>query len=152
MIFVPSFASHGKIPASSPLALSWIPYIFGTDGPVTSASRIPTANPCSRIIRASDAVTIDLPTPPLPLTTAITFLICENAFAGCLISSGLLLHVPAWAHPAQSDDVQPFCCCSSAIIPASFDLTRSPPQSIQSHTSHSSAESLPPRSFSPAWM
>ena len=75
MILVPSFASLGKIPSSVPFAVSWMPYIFGIDGPVISASRIPTENPCSRISLARDAVTMDLPTPPFPLTTAITLLI-----------------------------------------------------------------------------
>ena len=72
MIFVPSFASLGKIPASLPFAVSWMPYIFGMEGPVISASRIPTEKPCSRMILAREAVTMDLPTPPFPLTTAIT--------------------------------------------------------------------------------
>ena len=75
-------AISGKIPSSLPFAVSWIPYIFGIDGPVISASRIPTENPCSLIILANDAVTIDFPTPPFPLTTAITLRMCDFAFAG----------------------------------------------------------------------
>ena len=77
MIFVPSFASAGRISSPVPFAVSWIPYIFGIEGPVMSASRMPTENPCSRMILARDAVTMDLPTPPFPLTTAITFPIRE---------------------------------------------------------------------------
>ncbi len=95
------------------------------EGPVISASRIPTLQPFLRIILARDAVTIDFPTPPLPLTTPITFLISENSFAGFLKSTGLLLQESACAHPAQSDGEHPFCCCSSAIISTShFKISR----------------------------
>lgn len=107
MIFVPSFASHGKIFSPSPFAFSWIPYIFGMDGPVISASMIPTENPCSLISLASDAVTIDFPTPPFPLTTAITWLMCDFLFSGLIRLCGLLPHSPAWEQPAQSDGLQP---------------------------------------------
>ena len=116
MIFFPSFASHGKIFSPSPFAFSWIPYIFGMDGPVISASMIPTENPCSLISLASDAVTIDFPTPPFPLTTAITWLMCDFLFSGLIRLCGLLPHSPAWEQPAQSDGLQPVFCSSAICL------------------------------------
>ena len=118
MIFVPSFATHGNIPASLPTALPCTPYIFGIDGPVISASRIPTEYPCCTIIRARDAVTIDLPTPPLPLTTPITFFTCEYGFAGAFRSFFALLHEPACAQEEHDSGEHPLLF-SSAITPSS---------------------------------
>ena len=46
--------------------------IFGIDGPVTSASRMAVFSPARCAIVARRPVTRDLPTPPLPDTTAIT--------------------------------------------------------------------------------
>ena len=116
MIFVPSSATPGNIPASLPTALPCTPYIFGIDGPVISASRIPTEYPCCTIIRARDAVTIDLPTPPLPLTTPITFFTCEYGFAGAFRSFFALLHEPACAQEEHDSGEHPLFC-SSAITP-----------------------------------
>jgi hypothetical protein len=45
----------------------------GAEGPVMSASRTPTRFPFWDMATASMEVTVDLPTPPLPDTTAITF-------------------------------------------------------------------------------
>ena len=117
---MPDFVTGGYItvPASSQVAFSCTPKDFGIDGPVISASMIPTLNPCSLIIRARDAVTIDLPTPPFPLTTAITLFTCECGFAGFKRLCGLLPQESACAHPAQSDGLHPFC--SSAILTVLF--------------------------------
>ena len=84
MILVPSGALHGSIPISFPIAISCTPYIFGMDGPVISASKIPAVYPFSIIIRAREAVTSDFPTPPFPLMTPITFFTWEPTFAGAL--------------------------------------------------------------------
>ena len=62
-------------PSSSALARSVTPNIFGIEGPVISASMIPTLFPALCAYAASSEVVKDFPTPPLPLTTAITFLI-----------------------------------------------------------------------------
>ena len=50
------------------------PNIFGMLGPVISPSRIAAENPALLAATAAMPVTRDLPTPPLPLITAITFL------------------------------------------------------------------------------
>jgi hypothetical protein len=52
----------------------------GAEGPVISASRTPTRFPFLAIATASIEVTVDLPTPPLPETTAITFLTVDLGF------------------------------------------------------------------------
>ena len=89
IILIPVFDTPGKIPSSLPCALSLIPNIFGIDGPVTSASIIAVLYPSRALITAQSAVTVDLPTPPLPLTTPITFLILLFAFCSAkrLLSS-----------------------------------------------------------------
>ena len=53
---------------------------FGMEGPVMSASRIATSNPLLLTSLASREVISDLPTPPLPLTTANTCLTSEYSF------------------------------------------------------------------------
>ena len=54
------------------------------EGPVTSASRMPTRRPSRFSCTASADVTSDLPTPPLPLTTASTCPMRESALgASC---------------------------------------------------------------------
>ena len=58
------------------------PNAFGMDGPVMSASRIAVCLPLLFIFTAIMAVTRDLPTPPLPLTTPITFLTLLAGFNG----------------------------------------------------------------------
>ena len=54
-----------------------MPNILGMDGPVTSASRMPTLAPRRESSRARMPVTRDFPTPPLPETTPMTFLITQ---------------------------------------------------------------------------
>ena len=49
------------------------PKDLGIDGPVISASRMAVLRPDWRALTARSEVTSDFPTPPLPLTTAITF-------------------------------------------------------------------------------
>ena len=54
----------------------------GDGGPVISASRTATLWPRWAMATAREAVTVLLPTPPLPLTTAMTFLMLERELAG----------------------------------------------------------------------
>ena len=46
-----------------------------------SASRMPTRFPSRAMATASMEVTVDLPTPPLPDTTAMTFLTLDLGFS-----------------------------------------------------------------------
>ena len=88
--FTPVRLSTGKIPSSVPIAFSRIPKIFGMDGPVISASSTAVLWPLRLVSTASRLVTRLLPTPPLPLTTAITFFTLLNAFCASSRLSGLL--------------------------------------------------------------
>ena len=56
------------------------PKAVGAEGPVMSASKTPTRYPCRAMATASMDVTVDLPTPPLPDTTAITFFTLDLGF------------------------------------------------------------------------
>jgi hypothetical protein len=76
---MPVFVVQGKIPCSVPSALHFNPNALGIDGPVISASRIAVKKPRLFIETAKSDVISDLPTPPLPLTTPITFLIFESS-------------------------------------------------------------------------
>ena len=89
MISVPLEVRRGSMPSSVPCARPVTPKIFGMDGPVTSASRMAVEKPLRCIMTARDEVTIDLPTPPLPLTTAMTFLISLRLLAGSSRLCGL---------------------------------------------------------------
>ena len=60
-------------------ALRLMPKARGMEGPVISASSTPTFSPRRERRTASIAVTEDLPTPPLPLLTATTFLMLLNS-------------------------------------------------------------------------
>lgn len=51
-----------------------MPIIVGTDGPYTSASKTPTFFPKFFKLNAKFKATVDFPTPPLQLDTAIIFL------------------------------------------------------------------------------
>lgn len=90
--------STGKIPFSLVLAFWNNPNILGMDGPVISASRTATECPFSLIDAVSKEVTRDFPTPPFPLTTPMTFFICEPvpdssiSFFGSLRSEHSLPH------------------------------------------------------------
>lgn len=61
------------VPSSLQVALPERPKDLGIDGPVISASRMAVLRPDWRALTARSEVTSDFPTPPLPLTTAITF-------------------------------------------------------------------------------
>ena len=76
------------MPSSLPVACSWMPKAVGTLGPVMSASRTPTRRSRWAMAAAREQVTVDLPTPPLPLTTAMTFLMWESSLAGARKSVG----------------------------------------------------------------
>ena len=85
-----------------PIALSCTPNIFGIDGPVISASRIAVSAPFRFVSTASRLVTRLLPTPPLPLTTAITFFTLLCAFWGSSRLSGLFRLAQSAPHVEQS--------------------------------------------------
>ena len=70
----PVWVVTGKRYSSVPMQCSWTPKDLGTEGPVMSASSTAQLKPRRCISDAIRHVTRDLPTPPLPLTTAITFL------------------------------------------------------------------------------
>ena len=69
------------MPSSLAPAHSQTPNAFGTDGPVMSASRMAVRLPARCIAVASIAVTVLLPTPPLPETTAMTFFTLDLSFS-----------------------------------------------------------------------
>jgi len=73
---IPVEVVTGIMPLSSPEARSFKPKAWGIEGPVISASRIAVLYPCFCICTAKREVTKDLPTPPLPLTTAMTCFTC----------------------------------------------------------------------------
>ncbi len=91
---MPPWVTAGRMPSSSPSARRWMLNAWGTDGPVISASRMPTFFPRAAMAAARVQATADLPTPPLPLATAITFLMWEWALAGLRRSWG-------WARSPQ---------------------------------------------------
>ena len=79
MTLIPMAVSSGRMPISLPRALRLMPKARGMEGPVISASSTPTFSPRRERRTASIAVTEDLPTPPLPLLTATTFLMLLNS-------------------------------------------------------------------------
>ena len=83
----------GRMPSASAVSGFVMPKVFGMDGPVTSASRMPTFFPRFCISLASRLVTSDLPTPPLPDTTPITCLTLVRLLGarvgGAVAASGL---------------------------------------------------------------
>ena len=114
MTLIPVFVSLGRIPPSG--AASQIPErpnAFGMDGPVTSASMMPTERPRRRSSTAASSVTSDLPTPPLPLTTPITFPTMLIALIGSNIDSFFELHA---APQVEQSWVQPSISFSSSIM------------------------------------
>ena len=76
----------GMMPSSVPSSRPRRPKALGMEGPVMSASSTPTDLPRRFIAAASEAVTVLLPTPPLPLTTAMTFFTLDLGLAGALRS------------------------------------------------------------------
>ncbi len=92
---MPDAVTEGKMPWSEPRnPPTGRPKSFGMLGPVISASRMPTFLPARVSSHASMAVIEDLPTPPFPLKTAITFSTLLNLFS--LGSSGLPLEKMAF--------------------------------------------------------
>ena len=78
------------MPSSLPAARVWMPKALGMEGPVISASRMPTFLPRPAMAQAREEVTRLLPTPPFPLTTAMTFLTWESSWAGAWKLWGLV--------------------------------------------------------------
>ena len=71
MTLIPVSDSTGRMPMGLPMGrLTSRRSILGILGPVMSASRRPTRLPFRLSARANRAATVDLPTPPLPLSTA----------------------------------------------------------------------------------
>ena len=93
------------------------------DGPVISASKIPTEYPCSLISLAREAVTIDIPPPPYPLITPMTFFTCVYSFAGTFMSTFLLGHVPALGQLEQLSAEHEFTFSCSDILFTSYSST-----------------------------
>ena len=79
------------MPASLPVAFSLMPNTFGMEGPVISASRMPTFFSSLCMETARREVTRLFPTPPLPDTTAITFFTSESAFGASMKLCGFCL-------------------------------------------------------------
>ena len=74
MALMPPLVRTGTMSSSTPRARApESPSILGMEGPVTSASRMPTLAPRRASSTASVPQTSDLPTPPLPETTPITW-------------------------------------------------------------------------------
>ena len=86
MSLMPPAVTAGSMPASLPVAFSWMPKAVGIEGPVISASKMATLRPFLAIATARLAVTVLLPTPPFPLTTAMTRFTLDMALAGTRIS------------------------------------------------------------------
>ena len=82
MTSMPVSDTAGLMPRSEPVARSWRLKAVGMEGPVMSASRMATFLPRRRMATAREEVTRLLPTPPLPLTTAMTLPILDRALAG----------------------------------------------------------------------
>ena len=72
---MPLSVLSGLMDPSSPVAFLVRPKALGMEGPVMSASRMAQFYPLFCMVVASMEVTKDLPTPPLPLTTATMCLI-----------------------------------------------------------------------------
>ena len=93
IIWIPVLVTAGMIYCSVPCAFSFTPNALGIDGPVISASSMAVFRPLRLKVTASSEVTRDLPTPPLPLTTPMTFLTLlrslsfsrKSSLEGCLL-------------------------------------------------------------------
>ena len=88
--------SLGKIPSSFPCAFPWMPNVFGMLGPVMSASKIAVLYPLRFIRTDKYEVVSDLPTPPFPLTTPITFFTLL-----CLFSGSIMLFLESEEHVVE---------------------------------------------------
>ena len=130
---MPLAVCAGTMPSASAVSGFVMPNVLGMDGPVTSASRMPTLKPFFCIWLAKRLVTSDLPTPPLPETTPMTCLMFVRAFVGNVDG------------PASSRSPQPatpqlphsWVHSSSAMAPSFFE--RPPPRSRRPVVSSPSA-------------
>ena len=73
------------------------PNAFGMEGPVISASKIPTWNPSLFIAEARREQTVDLPTPPLPDTMPMTFFTEEPSAKGSFSIPAVLVLLEQFA-------------------------------------------------------
>ena len=110
MTSMPVFVLTGKRPSSQPCAFSCMPKHFGIDGPVTSASRIAVLRPRRCIVTDIIEVTRLLPTPPLPLTTPMTFFTRLILFMGARKLSG------CWREGQSSPQLEQSCVQFSLIF------------------------------------
>ena len=78
---MPPRVNAGYKPSSLAPWHSVTPKAVGAEGPVMSASSTPTRLPFRAMATASIEVTVDLPTPPLPDTTAMTFFTLAFGFS-----------------------------------------------------------------------
>ena len=79
--WMPDWVSAGYRPDWSAPWHSDTPKALGMEGPVISASRMPTRWPFRAMATANWAVTVLFPTPPFPETTAITFFTWDLGFS-----------------------------------------------------------------------
>ena len=108
MMSMPPVLFKGRMPAASADAFSTSPLTpktFGIEGPVMSASSTPTRWPRRAMAVARSEVTRDLPTPPLPLMTAMTRLTLLCSFGGVRRLCGSCCAPPQ--PPAEEQLLQP---------------------------------------------
>ena len=96
------------------------PSILGMEGPVISASRIPTRAPERASSTARLPQTNDLPTPPLPEMTPITWWILVYSF--CLKPAG---PCAAFERPCSTSSIS--CLIFSSLASAMAFLSVLPP-------------------------
>ena len=101
MVSIPVLVRTGKIVVSLAVAISVKPNAFGMEGPVRSASMMAVFSPFLLALTASKEVVRDLPTPPLPETTAITFLTLLNSLAWTRKLSGPPLRLGQFSTPQE---------------------------------------------------
>ena len=119
-------AGTRSFPSGVTVTPSWIPKALGIDGPVISASRIPTLAPVARMRQAIRDVTKDFPTPPFPLTTPITFFTELAGFNFSRKLCGSFVLLPQFAVQLPQSCVQ-FSAVSLMIL--SLSITYSPTRS-----------------------
>ena len=124
MTLMPVWVWPGRIPSASAVSGLVMPKVFGMEGPVMSASRMPTLLPRLFISLASRLVTRDLPTPPLPETTPMTCLTLLRLFVSSLVGPAAVRS----PHP-ETPQLPHSCEHSSAMIP-SFLLCSQMPGSV----------------------
>ena len=103
MISIPLVVCIGSRPISVALAFPCSPKALGIDGPVISASKTAVFLPAFCMAAAKSEVTIDFPTPPLPLTIPITFFTVLISWSG----AEKFITVLAWSQLSQDVLSQP---------------------------------------------